>query len=133
MRRPLLALLATAHLTSACATTIDATRIGVPVTLASSVEAPPQGERFDLSSSVLWAFWGAVRVKESSLRETLSSQLVGAREIRDVRIRIYSKWPQVLVSVITLGILVPRTVRAEGVIVGATPAGAAPAVPGATR
>jgi hypothetical protein len=131
MRRSFHGLLLLVPLLGACSMTIDATKVGVPVTLASDIDAPAQGERFDVSSTALWAFWGAVPVKRSSVRETLATQLVGAREVKDVRIHMYSRWYQVAISVVTLGVLVPRTVRAEGVIVGGVPAITRPAPAGA--
>ena len=46
MRRSALLLLATTQLLAGCAMTFDASKVGVPVTMASSAEAPAQGERF---------------------------------------------------------------------------------------
>jgi hypothetical protein len=126
MRRPALLLLAATQLLAACAMTFDGSRAGVPVTLASSVEGPPQGEPFSVESKVVYGLWGIATLREPSLERTLRSQLVGAKEVRDVRITVKSKFTDVLVTVLTLGLIVPRTVQASGVIPGA-PAAAVPA------
>lgn len=138
MRRPVLLLLAATQLLAACAMTFDGSRAGVPVTLASSVEQPPQGERFSVESKAVYGLWGIATLRQPSLERTLRSQLVGAKEVRDVRITVKSKFSDVVVTVLTLGLIVPRTVQASGVIPGAPapappaaaapPAGAAPSL-----
>jgi hypothetical protein len=128
MRRPALLLLAATQLLAACAMTFDGSRAGVPVTLASSVDGPPQGEPFSVEGKVVYGLWGIATLREPSLERTLRSQLVGAKEVRDVRITVKSKFTDVLVTVLTLGLIVPRTVQASGVIPGApAPAAAVPA------
>jgi hypothetical protein len=126
MRRPALLLLAATQFLAACAMTFDGSRAGVPVTLASSVEAPPQGEPFAVESKAVYGLWGIATLRQPSLERTLRSQLVGAKEVRDVRITVKSKFSDVLVTVLTLGLIVPRTVQASGII-PAAPAAAAPA------
>lgn len=126
MRRSLLPLLAAAQLLSACAINIDGTKAGVPVTLASSVEAPAQGTPFTVKTHAVYGLWGLATLREPSVANTLRSQLVGAKEVKDVRIQMKSGVTDVIVSVITLGLIVPRSVRVDGVVVGG-PAAAAPA------
>ncbi len=98
--------------------TFDGTKLGVPVTMGSKAGAPAKGQPFKVSSGSLWVLWGAVPVKKPSLREPLGSQLVGGQSIEDVKITVGSRWYDVLVSVVTLGLVTPRTVTLEGVIVG---------------
>lgn len=103
---------------NACSMTFDGSKLGVPVTMGSKAGAPAKGQPFKVSSGSLWVLWGAVPVKKPSLRQPLGSQLVGGQSIEDVKITVGSRWYDVLVSVITLGIVTPRTVTLEGVIVG---------------
>jgi hypothetical protein len=119
--------------------TFDATKVGVPVTMASSAEAPAQGERFKVQSNAVYGLWGFATLREPSVERTLRTQLVGAKEIRDVRIKVKSRIGDAIVSVLTLGLIVPRSVEMEGVVVGAPSApppltaplpGAAPAPSG---
>ena len=123
---------------NACAMTFDGSKLGVPVTMGSKAGAPAKGQPFKVSSGSVWVLWGAVPVKKPSLREPLGSQLVGGQSLEDVKITVGSRWYDVLVSVITLGIVTPRTITLEGVVVGDpsanlpgadyTPAPAAPGV-----
>lgn len=103
---------------NACSMTFDGSKLGVPVTMGSKAGVPAKGQPFKVSSGSLWVLWGAVPVKKPSMRQPLSSQLVGGQSIEDLKITVGSKWYDVLVSVITLGIVTPRTVTLEGVIVG---------------
>jgi hypothetical protein len=103
-------------LLSGCAMTFDAHTIGVPVSMGSPGGPPVEGEKFSVSTSALYALWGAVPVKEPGLKGPLEQQLLGGKGISDLRIRVKSRWYQVLFTVITVGLLVPRTVTYEGVI-----------------
>jgi len=128
MRRPQFLLLAALPLLAACGLTIDGTRAGVPVTLASSVDAPAQGAAFTVKTHAVYGLWGLATLREPSVANTLRSQLVGAKEVRDVRIQMHSGISDVIVTVLTLGLIVPRSVRVDGVVVGG-PASATPAAP----
>jgi hypothetical protein len=61
--------------------------------------------------------WGLVRFSQPSLRKTLAAQLVGGKEVANVRIRVRSKFSDLLITGLTLGLVVPRAVTIEGVIV----------------
>lgn len=100
-----------------CSLTLDATKLGVPATLASAAGAPPEGESFSLTSRALYGLWGVVKLSEPSLRKMLASQLVGGKEVANVRVRVRSKLSDVIITGLTLGLLVPRAVTIEGVIV----------------
>ena len=99
-----------------CAQTFDATTLGVPATLASAAGQPPAGERFRVSSKAVFGLWGIARLKEPSIRKTLASQLVGGNGIANVKIRVRSRWSDVLITGLTLGLIVPRSVTFEGVV-----------------
>ena len=108
---------------NACSMTFDGTKLGVPVTMGSKAGAPAKGAPFKVSSGSIWVLWGAVPVKKPSLRGPLGSQLVGGQSIEDVKITVGSKWYDVLISVVTLGLITPRTITLEGVVVGDPSAG----------
>jgi hypothetical protein len=99
-----------------CAQSFDATTLGVPATLASAAGQPPAGERFRVSSKAVFGFWGIARLKEPSIRKALAAQLAGGTGVADVKIRIRSRWTDVLFTVLTAGLIVPRTVTFEGVV-----------------
>ena len=114
-RRALPALLAILLL-AGCAHTFDATTLGVPVTVASPAGQPAQGDRFRVGAKSVFGFWGLVKFREPSLRKALAAQLGGGAGVADLRIRVRSRWSDVLITGLTLGLIVPRSVTFEGVV-----------------
>ncbi len=110
---PVLAVL----LSSACANTFDATRLGVPATLASAAAAPPEGTPFKVTSRAVYGLWGLIKFSDPSLQKALASQLAGGSEVANVRIKVRSKFSDLLITGLTLGLVVPRAVTIEGVVV----------------
>jgi hypothetical protein len=108
--------LALAALLTGCAETFDATALGVPATLASPAAAPPAGDQFRVSSKAVFGFWGLARLKQPSLRKALAAQLGGGSGVANVKIRARSRFTDILFTVLTAGIIVPRTVTFEGVV-----------------
>jgi hypothetical protein len=103
---------------SACAQTFDSTTLGVPVTMAAAPGEAPQGTPFKTRTHSLHAIFGLLTVGHPNLQKALARQLVGGQGIAQLRIKTTSRWSDVLVTVLTAGLLVPRTVTYEGVIVG---------------
>jgi hypothetical protein len=101
-----------------CAQTFDASRMGVPVTLATAVGQQVEGTRFRVTSRALYAFWGLTRIKDPSLRKALAAQLAGGTGIANLRIKVRSRWSDVLITALTAGLIVPRAVTYEGVVTG---------------
>jgi hypothetical protein len=108
--------------TAGCAQTFDATSLGVPVTMAAPASEQPPGEHFKVNQSSVFVFWGLLTLTTPSLEKALATQLVGGRSISNVKIRVFSKWSDILITGLTLGVVVPRSVTFEGNISGATPA-----------
>jgi len=108
--------LALALALGACSLSYDATSLGVPATLASPADQPPAGNRFVVSSKAVFGLWGFARFKQPSLRKVLAAQLGGGAGIADVKIKERSRWSDLLVTVLTAGIIVPRSVTFEGVV-----------------
>jgi hypothetical protein len=100
-----------------CANTFDATRVGVPVTMASGADAPAQGTSFKVTSHAVYGFWGVVNFSEPSLKKALGSQLVAGSGVADLKIKVRSRFFDVIITGLTLGIIVPRSVTFEGVVV----------------
>jgi hypothetical protein len=103
-------------LPAACATTFDARTLGVPVTLASPAGEPAEGSRFSVTSRAVYGLWGLALLKEPSLRKALAAQLTGGSGIADLRIKVRSRWSDVLITALTAGLIVPRAVTFEGVV-----------------
>lgn len=116
-RLPLLLVALVAITTAGCVEKFDATSLGVPATMAAPAGEPLQGDAFTLRSRSLHMFWGILPVSQSSLQRALASQVIDAPIITGVKIRVSSRWSDLLISALTLGVVVPRTVTYEGVAV----------------
>jgi hypothetical protein len=99
-----------------CAETFDATTLGVPVTLASPAGQQPEGARFRVTSHAVYGFWGLARIKDPSLRKALAAQLAGGSGVANLKIKVRSRWSDILVTALTGGLIVPRAVTYEGVV-----------------
>ncbi|MGD2135474.1 MAG: hypothetical protein PVF27_04900 [Gemmatimonadales bacterium] len=101
-----------------CAQTFDVTTVGVEATMASPANAPAQGEAFRVNRKAVYLLAGVLPVSKPSLERVLNSQLTGDARVADLRIRVRSRWSDVLITILTAGLVVPRSVTYEGVIVG---------------
>lgn len=104
-----------ALLVGGCSTTIDATNLGVPVTLSSAAGQRPAGEAFTINTHAVFGLWGIATLKQPAVHKILASQLVGKTALADVRIKLRSRWNDILITVLTAGLVVPRSVTIEGV------------------
>lgn len=119
MRAPVCALALAALLaTTACTQTFDATSLGVPATMAPLPGDTTQGTPFRSTAHTMHGFFGLLTISQANLRKALSRQLVGGQGISNLKIKTKSRWTDVLVTGLTLGLLVPRTVIYEGTITG---------------
>jgi hypothetical protein len=84
--------------------------------MAAAAGQTPEGTRFRVTSHAVFGLWGLAKLKEPSLRKALAAQLGGANGIGNLRIRVRSRWTDVLVTALTAGLLVPRAVTFEGVV-----------------
>jgi hypothetical protein len=105
-----------AVLSTGCSMTLDATHLGVPASLASGA-TPAEGAPFKVTSHAVYGLWGLVKFSEPSLQKSLAAQLVGGKEVTDVRVHVRSRFGDLLVTALTLGLVVPRAVTIEGVVV----------------
>lgn len=102
--------------TTACVNTFDATKLGVPVTMASPVGETPAGNHFAVTGHAVYGLWGLVPIHEPSLQGALAAQLAGGKGIANLKIRVRSRWSDLLIGGLTLGLVVPRSVTFEGVV-----------------
>jgi hypothetical protein len=101
-----------------CALAFDSTKLGVPVSLADSAQATVQGAPFRVVKHPAFVFWGMATASQPNLEDVLAGQTGAGTRITNLRIRIRARWSDVLVTVLTVGIVSPRTVTFEGVVVG---------------
>ena len=105
---------------SGCATTIDARALGVETTLASDARDPAVGQRFKIDKKAVYLFWGLTQPGKPSLDAILGGQVQGDQKIADLSIKVRSRFIDVLFSILTVGLVVPRSVTYEGVVVQGT-------------
>lgn len=103
---------------SGCAQTFDATSLGIDASMSAPVSVQVQGEEFKLSKKAVYLIAGIFTASKPSLDEFLASQVTGDARIANLRIEVRSKPTDVLITIFTLGLVVPRTVTFEGVVVG---------------
>lgn len=108
-----------------CVQKFDATTLGVPATMANLAGDAPQGQHFKVSDTSVFALWGLATLSRPPLDQILAHQLIGGKSVSNLKITVKSRWADVLITGLTLGLIVPRTVTFEGVV----NAGPAPANP----
>jgi hypothetical protein len=101
---------------SGCAETIDATKLGVPATLATAAGAPAEGSHFVITQRAVYGLWGIATIKLPSLRKALAAQLAGGSSVVGLKIKIRSRWNDVLITALTAGLIVRRSVTFEGTV-----------------
>lgn len=113
------AVLALALAVSGCALTFDSTHLGVPVSLAGSPQGgvPDSGTAFRVTKHAVYLLAGLVSVGQPSLEDVLAGQVGTGARISNLRIKVRSRWSDLLITGLTLGLVVPRSVTFEGVVV----------------
>ena len=105
--------------TAGCVTqSFDATSLGVPATMATAPADLPEGKAFRASSHTLHGLFGLISISQANLKKGLSHQLVGGTGVAQLKITTKSRWSDLLITALTLGLIVPRTVTYEGIVVG---------------
>ena len=117
LRRALPLLLVAPLVLGACSMTLDATDVGVPVQLSTAAGETVQGRDFSVTTRAVYAVWGLVKLRQPDIGSALAGQLVGGERIANVRVKVRSRWTDVLITGLTLGIVVPRAVTYEGTVV----------------
>ena len=102
---------------TACVQTFDATRLGVPATMAAAAGEVPKGTEFSVTSHSTYVLWGLLPVSSASLQKALAAQLVGAKGVANLKIKVRSRLGDLLITGLTLGLIVPRSVTFSGVVV----------------
>ena len=105
-------------LLAGCAQTFDATTLGVPATMAGPAGEAAAGQPYKITTHTVHALWGLVALKKPNLDKALAGQLVGGKSVADLKIRTKSRWLDLLITGLTLGVFAPKTVTYEGIVVG---------------
>jgi len=119
IRRPALAGVALCVLVlsaTGCAQVFDARSLGAKTTLSERSSEQPQGEPFKITKTAVYAFWGVASASQPSLDHLLAGQLTGNGQISNLRITVKSRFSDALITLLTGGVVVPRTITFEGVV-----------------
>jgi hypothetical protein len=101
----------------ACALTFDARTLGANTSMSAVPGNQPQGEEFRITKKAVFVFWGFAAATRPSLERILAGQLTGDAQVANLRIRVTSRVGDLIATALTLGLVVPRSVTYEGVIV----------------
>lgn len=102
-----------------CALSFDAGTLGVRVSMSTPAGQPPQGTEFEVSRKAVFLLFGLFRASSPSLEDAMAGQLLDADEVQNLRIRVRSRFADILVSVLTVGLIIPRSVTFHGYTVSA--------------
>ena len=104
--------------TSGCASTFDASHLGVIATMAEPAQPQPVGNQFTITRHPVYLIWGMFPMGGANLEDLLAGQLGKNASIASLKIHVRSRWSDVFFTLITAGLVAPRTVTYEGVVVG---------------
>ena len=108
---------------SGCALTFDATDLGVPTSMAESARTPTQGTPFRVTKHPVFLLWGLAGASRPNAEDVLAGQVGTGARVANLRIKVRSRWSDLLVTALTAGLISPRSVTFEGIVV---PGGTAP-------
>ena len=103
--------------TAGCVQTFDSVRLGVPVSLAESAQAPVAGDTFRITKHPVWFFWGMIPAASPNLEDVLAGQLGTGSRLANVRIRQRMEFLDLFITIITVGMASTRSVTFEGIVV----------------
>ena len=111
-------LAALALVVNGCALTFDATDLGVPTALAESAQSPvSQGTSFKVTKRPVFLLWGLFGASKPNAEDVLAGQVGTGSRITNLRIKVRSRWSDLLITALSAGVIAPRSVTFEGVIV----------------
>jgi hypothetical protein len=76
----------------------------------------PQGTR-SRSNDPVFILWGLTAVSRPDAEDVLAGQAGTGARIANLRIKVRTRFPDLLVTVLTFGVFAPRSVTFEGVVV----------------
>jgi hypothetical protein len=101
---------------SACALTFDAGTLGTNVTVAEPPGNTACVAEFRRSQKAIFLLWGAIPASSPSLGGTLAGQVTGTQSVARLKVRVRSRFTDLLITTLTAGLVVPRTVTFEGCV-----------------
>ena len=102
-----------------CAVSFDAGTLGVKVSMSEPAGQQPEGTEFTITKKAVFLLFGLRRVSNPSLESVLAGQLLDAGEVRNLQIKVRSRFIDIFVTILTAGLVVPRSVTFHGWMVPA--------------
>ena len=102
---------------SGCALTFDATDLGVPTSMAESARTPTQGTPFRVTKHPVFLLWGLAGASRPNAEDVVAGQVGTGARVANLRIKVRSRWSDLLVTGLTAGLISPRSVTFEGIVV----------------
>ena len=103
---------------SGCASKFDASHLGVTATMAEPILPQPAGNQFKITRHPVYLIWGMFSMGGANIEDLLAGQLGKNASIASLKIHVRSRFSDVFFTVITAGLVAPRSVTYEGVVVG---------------
>ena len=101
-----------------CALTFDARTLGANVTVAAPPGDAECMAEFRRSQKAVYLLWGLIPASRPSLERALAGQVTGTQSVANLRIRVRSRFSDLLFTGLTVGLVAPRSVTFEGCILG---------------
>ena len=102
-----------------CAVSFDAGTLGVKVSMAEPAGQQLEGTEFKITKKAVFLLFGVLRGSGPSLESVVGGQLLDAGEVRNLKVKVRSRFADVLVTMLTAGLIVPRSVTFHGYLVPA--------------
>ena len=99
-----------------CALTFDAGTLGANVTVAAPPDSVSCTAEFRRSGKAVYLLWGLIPASRPSLERTLGGQVTGTQSVANLRIRVRTRFTDLLITGLTLGLIAPRSVTFEGCV-----------------
>ena len=113
--------LACTLLLSACALNFNTRSLGVPVSMAEPLAQQIAGDSFAVTSKAIHVFWGLALAHQPDLRQAVAGQLGTGGAVRNLAISTHKNFFDILVTVVSVGVVAPTSVTFSGVITHGTP------------
>jgi len=97
----------------------DAGTLGVKVSMADPAGRQPEGTEFKITKKAVFLLFGVLRGSSPSLESVVGGQLLDAGEVRNLQIKVRSRFSDILITILTAGLVVPRSVTFHGYLVPA--------------
>ena len=102
---------------SGCALTFDSQHLGVTATMAQPAQAAASGTAFHVTKHPVYLLMGLVPMSQPNLEDILGGQVGNGASIANLRIRVRARWSDLLITALTAGLVSPRSVTFEGLVV----------------